>query len=151
MRVETRAAVLSDALHVAENLRIADKEELLAGGTEDFKQCLVDSFTSSSICRVALVDGVPVAVLGVCDSGIAGVGVIWMLGTDGIYKISRQFLKGSMRELRMLANEYKTLFNYVYTDNKLSIKWLEWLGFTIDKQRDSSEFFRMFYRNVENV
>lgn len=151
MRTGTRAADLQDALFVAANLRIADKEELVAGGTEDFAQCLADSFSMSRICRVAVADDVPVAIFGVCDSGTAGVGVIWMLGTDGLYKISRQFLKGSEQEISLMANGYKTLFNYVHVNNKLSIKWLEWLGFTIDKPGDSSELFRMFYRNVENV
>jgi len=150
MKVETRAAFLSDALHVAHNLRLADKEELRAGGTDDYIACLSESFASSSVCRVALVDGVPVAVLGVCDSKLDGVGIIWMLGTDGIYKISRQFLKGSARELSLLSAGYKTLFNYVYSENRLSIKWLEWLGFTIDNE-ESGESFRMFYRNVDNV
>ena len=150
MKAETRDAVLSDAIHVAHNLRLADKEELRAGGTDDYVACLSESFAASTVCRVALVDDVPVAVFGVCDSKLDGVGIIWMLGTDGIYKISRKFLKGSAHEVRLLSGGYRTLFNYVYSENRLSIKWLEWLGFTIDDDLQM-ESFRLFYRNVENV
>ncbi|HQQ75639.1 MAG TPA: hypothetical protein PK031_10865, partial [Pseudomonadales bacterium] len=95
MIIETRNATIDDALFIAENIRPADVAELAAAGYTDIKAAVECSFSTSKKCRVATVDGIPVAILGVCDSAIKGVGVIWMLGTDGIYSISKRFLLGS--------------------------------------------------------
>ncbi len=59
---------------------------------------------------------------------LAGVGSVWLLGTDEVDKHPREFLKFSAEWRRKLFDRYEVLRNVVDTKNTSSIRWLRWMG-----------------------
>ena len=68
-----------------------------------------------------------------CSFGVApiegtNIGSAWLLGTRRLPTIKKFFLKHSAERMEGLLEGFDYLTNYVMRSNKLSIKWLEWLG-----------------------
>ena len=68
-----------------------------------------------------------------CSFGVApiegtNIGSAWLLGTRRLPRIKKFFLKHSKERMMELLDGFDYLTNYVMRSNKLSIKWLEWLG-----------------------
>ena len=68
-----------------------------------------------------------------CSFGVSSIngtniGSAWLLGTRRLPSIKKFFLKHSRERMMDLLDGYDYLTNYVLRSNKLSIKWLEWLG-----------------------
>jgi hypothetical protein len=68
-----------------------------------------------------------------CSFGVApiegtNIGSAWLLGTRRLPTIKKFFLKHSKERMEGLLEGFDYLTNYVMRSNKLSIKWLEWLG-----------------------
>jgi hypothetical protein len=147
-----RDAIQSDVDHVADHLREADMIELRAAGFTDPAGEVRRGWTGSDWTRSVLVDGVPSILYGVAPTGLRGCGSPWMLATDGIRAITRPFLLGSRGEVERMRAAYGFLVNQVHQENALSIRWLKWLGFTIDLEpagRDGQFFtFTMGALNV---
>lgn len=62
------------------------------------------------------------------------VGEVVFLASDPlIEEHKKEFIKKSKGTVEMLLENYDYLYNYVSSDNKDSIRWLEWLGFKIYK------------------
>jgi hypothetical protein len=123
--------------HIADNLREADIIELAITSPDDpVRQILADSVRSSRWAIAAEVDGVPAILYGVAPSEHdPNVGVPWMLATDDLLKVRREFLARCRREVRLMQQRYLVLANEVHRDNAVAIRWLEWLGFTVDRSR----------------
>lgn len=64
------------------------------------------------------------------------IGVPWLLATDELPKVQRQFLPESLKWVERVNDRYDLLFNYVYAGNKVSIRWLKWLGFSFIRKID---------------
>lgn len=124
-----RPSVLHDCALIADNIREADRREILAMSGKEPLEAMVNGFLYSDNPRTVLVGDTPVAMFG---SGEVepGVGMVWLLGTDGIHDVSLWFLRVSSYWLSQLYDEYALLFNYVDERNTVHIKWLKWLGFT---------------------
>jgi hypothetical protein len=68
-----------------------------------------------------------------CSFGVApingtNIGSAWLLGTRRLPKIKKFFLKHSAEKVSELLDGFDYLTNFVMRSNKLSIRWLEWLG-----------------------
>lgn len=78
------------------------------------------------------VEGKVVCIFGVNPlPGPMAVGIIWLLGTEEFHKYTRRFARSCREVFEMLTKGYHYLFNYIHSENKTSIEWLKWLGFTI--------------------
>ena len=77
-------------------------------------------------------DGLPLAAVG-DTMHVIGVGVPWMVTTDHIASDPRHFLRASRAVLGDMLRRHHTLLNYVDARNAAAIRWLSWLGFTIDE------------------
>jgi hypothetical protein len=86
--------------------------------------------SASDWATVVAVDGVP-AISTAYSAGVK-VRVPWMLATDDIRAIGREFLLGSHGEVDRMRKSYALLINNVHSKNTLSMRWLKWLGFIID-------------------
>lgn len=81
-------------------------------------------------------------------------GIPWLLGTDALDNLKVSFMKYSRSfvNLFMFDDEVDFLTNYVSATHTASIKWLEWLGFTVnyDKEiylKDKSVVFYQFWKH----
>ena len=137
------------ALYIADHMRQADTDEVWAAARKSPREAMLDALYLPGRSVVVLVDSVPCAMLGVVTQSVLfGHGVVWMLGTDEAMKHRRLFLELSPPVIREMLDLYPYLFNYVHSENKQSIRWLSWLGFTIEPPAPygvSGELFHKFH------
>lgn len=141
-----RDATIDDARHVAHNLRQGDIDELKAYKDKIRPEItVIEGFLESKYCKAVTVDGVAVMIYGLTPSGIPHEGVVWMLSTDGINDISREFVRGCKREVALMKDQYpKKIFNYVHKDNTVAKTWLKWLGFNVNESEHCVLGFQYF-------
>ncbi len=153
MEVRWRCATTEDILVVAENMRYIDRKELeLAGGGEPF-EVVRKGFENSIYCRCIDIDGVPAALFGVRRPFILSKrGLIWLLATEAMAKIKKNFVKNSIDYVNEAFEYADLLENYVWIENKKSIRWLKWSGFNFDPPKPyglKKALFLHFYKEKE--
>ena len=117
-------------VHLADNLRGSDAAEVKASSGIAPRDCLHLSFRMSSHAYAVLDRaGEPVAIFGAVPHPVPGIGIVWMLGTDGIKRNAAAIARQTRPRLDDLNRAYVTLWNYVDARNALSLRWLRWGGF----------------------
>ena len=138
-------AKIGHAKFIARNLRQSDLIELEAGGQS--RSAVVFSFAQSNYCRAMLApDGNPFVIWGV--GGVPerkDLGCVWMLATEAFEKHAFSFLRICMAEVEEMGRLYSVLANYVYGQNKKSMRWLRGLGFSVCCEANSKGF-HFFYK-----
>ena len=121
---------LDHVLIISQNMREDDLIELEALGHNDPYIALNKSFDLTKRPWTATLEGEPIFMFGVVPiSELTGLGSPWLLGTEGITKAKRQFIKECRIYMSMMLEEYPRLSNCVDCRNEVSIRWLKWLGF----------------------
>ena len=130
-----RPAVWSDIAPIAATMRPNDISEVQAasGSTPEgaLTEGLLTTLFGGKALTICLPDGTPVGMMGVTHSGQADVGVIWMLASEGLATIQRQFIRESRKYIDEITRGYRVVFNYSDARNELHHRWLQWTGFTI--------------------
>jgi len=124
---------LKDALsYIAENLRPDDRAELAATSAIPPEEAvLLSADVSSDAWLILDRANTPIGVFGVAPHVVPGVGVAWLLGTDGLLKEALSVARQTAQYVQELHRDYAVLWNYVDARNALSIRWLQWAGFTV--------------------
>lgn len=133
---------------IADNMREADAVEVRASGGYTPIEALELSMKKSIRSVIVYADDVPLTALGVAPKGIlSDVGIPWLLSAEQSLKHKREFLKLSPPVIDEMLDIYPKLINYVHNKNKLSIRWLKWLGFTIENPEPirTGELFHRFH------
>jgi hypothetical protein len=126
-----------DVLYVATHLREKDFDEVYAIFGESPHISTIKGW-AASVCRgiISNKDGVAVGIFGVRPAEpLSRVGVVWLLGTDGLDKIKKFFMSISKPIIEEMAKGFDVLFNYVDARYEKTLRWLKWCGFTIDEPR----------------
>ena len=133
----------NDMYYIGENLREQDRKEIaLSDGIEAVEACVTSYIFSDVIQAIEGDNGLPVGITGVTDKSI------WLLGTEGLTKT-----KSHRRQLCIYGREWVEyclefaggmIENYVYSENRDSIRWLKHLGFTIEKPEPYGPVGAMF-------
>ena len=126
---------------ISPHLRQQDIDEIHAACDWPVEAAVAFSIAHSEKGFTALLDGIPCAVFGVNN------GIIWLVATDEITTHPVAFFRHSRRIFNNLKEGYSLLENYVHVSNTLSIRWLRWLGFSIEPPRNG--FHHVFYTNKE--
>ena len=126
---------------IAPYLRQQDIDEIHAACDWPVDAAIAYSIAHSEKGFTALIDEVPCAIFGVNN------GIIWLVATDEIARHPVAFFRHSRKIFNKLKEGYTLLENYVHVSNTLSIRWLRWLGFTIETPRNG--FHHVFYTNKE--
>lgn len=116
-------------------MRRADELEVLRmGRISDPYLALAEGVEESEVSLAAYTDHGVACLVGVYKASLLGrEGYIWLLGHSDLERYAVRFLKESRRVLAALLADYTLLENYVDAENTLTLRWLEWLGFTIDR------------------
>lgn len=115
-------------------VRQADRDEVLASAGKPIESLLGECVRTSVSAWVGLVDGEPICLFGLASpSLLSDTGIPWMIGTDGIDQYSKAFLRRSLWVVAMWRSDYPVLRNWVDVRNKTAIRWLRWLGFTLNE------------------
>lgn len=131
-------------------MRDADRREVMASHGHTPEAAINYAVNSSSFTAVGVIAGDICCVFGVASHSIlGGKGSPWLLGTDGIVKHYRSFLPYSRLVVADMTKVCPVLENYVHVENKVSINWLRWLGFSFDPPApygSAGQLFQRFYK-----
>lgn len=90
---------------------------------------------------------------GVAPMDDQGFGCPWMLASDLLNEVTVEFLRRNKEVLSGMSAGYDFLFNYAWSKNTTHLRWLKWLGFTIDSSPiifgKNGEIFYGFYKFKE--
>jgi len=133
MVAKVRLCEPGDIEYIAANMRTIDVEEIKLAGNHSPLECLTDGVNHSTYCRVIEINGRPAAILGLVPTNILGrTGIIWLLGTDDIELHAKAFCELCRQELAAMMKRAERVENFVWAENKVSIRWLKWLGFEFE-------------------
>lgn len=132
-RIEITAGTLAHVHQIIDGLREIDKLELSLLG-EPRERVLV-GWGMSTYRGILLADDEPIVVYGVAPSPFNdGDGCPWMVATNAIERVPRQFLHASTVEIERMRMGFNELRNATHRDNHMSIRWLKWLGFRVSDE-----------------
>lgn len=130
--IEIRPAHIDDALRI--NVRAVDCREIWRMSMSDPEVALKRAISMSRESYTATFGGDIIGIFGVRTASVINrVGTPWLLGSDLITTVPFEFLAQSKEYIEKLKVGYTLLQNYVDVENRVSIRWLRWLGFKIDK------------------
>ena len=133
-KIEIREVEDGDIAVLVRNMRKHDVQEVNAATRMGVRTAVETSVSLSTYAKTGLVNDELVCMWGVCPiSLLSSSGSPWMLGTDLIEKKQRIFLRRSKPWIEDIRKDYKQLENHVDERNTLSVKWLKWLGFEMNK------------------
>lgn len=117
---------------IAKNMRNDDVTEVWHSANFTPHQAVRLSFQKSVKSWTIMLEGEPIGMFGLATPNVLGeLGVPWLLGTNGMLKIRKQFVKESGKYVEEMLGMYPKLTNFVHSSNAASMRWLSWLGFEI--------------------
>jgi len=124
----------ADALALASDLRAADRQEIRAASGLTPEAALRRSWAfSTHVWAARDGEGRPIALWGVGPlSLVGGRGCPWLLASDAFEQFGREIGRQSRKRLADIRRLYPELENRVDARHMKAIRWLAWLGFTID-------------------
>lgn len=146
-RVRIEPATREHARMLARTMRQADANEVWAAAGVMPLTGLVCSLGLSEKAWSGFYDDRLVCMFGVSRlSLLSGQGAPWMLGSEDLPKYAIPFLRRNRDYVEDMRQGYEALVNYVDARNLLSIRWLKWLGFTIEDPQPWGPFRLPFHR-----
>lgn len=143
--VEIRAPRAGDAAYVADHLREADLDELIAAGLDDIEGVIQEGIEMSALCWTATADGRPLCVFGVREW--EGRGVPWLLGTAEMVDHKRAFITEAPAYIELMLESFPVLINHVHAANEQAVRWLKRAGFALAEPHahpNTGELFQLF-------
>ena len=132
---------------IANDMRPADILEIWVARKVTPLEALVDGWAKSHYSTVAMCDGEPLVMYGLVKGDIlSGHGVVWMLGANSSLKYKRQFFIQTPPVIEQMLNICSKLYNMVHSKHTESIRWLEWLGFTIEDPQPHGPYNELFHK-----
>lgn len=133
---------------VAADMRAADTAEVWASSLATPRQALETSLSCSTTAFAGLVDGAPACLFG---SGpvnlLTRTGGVWLLGTAAIDRHAMAFARRNRAMLPELFGDlWDTLTNRVDARNRVTRRWLRWLGARFEPAEPFGPFGLPFQR-----
>jgi hypothetical protein len=145
---EIATATRADLESLLPALRQADIDEIRAASGLTPEAALKRSFALSTHVWVAREDRAAVIALwGVGPLSLsAGKGCPWLLASAHFDHCTRQIVKLSRPMLARMRAAYPYLENHVDARNRRAVRWLDWLGFSIEPPAPWGVERRLFHR-----
>lgn len=141
--------------HIATHMREADRHEVWASHRHSPLEALEASLNVSRMAWCCLVEGKPAFMWGVADCGssvLTSYGTPWLLGTENILAVGREFVRQCRTYVAVMQKPYDVLINYVHAENVVSLRWLKWCGFQPgERVQINNESFYRFWRVKSHV
>lgn len=133
-------------------LRAADRIEVAATTDIPAHEALRDSIIHSPrYCKAGFADGELACVFGVGSGLLSTTGCPWLLGSDRIARHPAAFIRRCKPYLDDMTQGFRYLENWVHADNRVAIRWLRWLGFTLEPPAPwgiKGALFHHFFKEV---
>ena len=135
---------------IARNMREADRREVWASHRHTPGEALEHALLGSELAWTCFVHGRPAFMWGAARQGglMSRAGAPWLLGTPAILTVRHEFLRQCPAYIARMLERFSRLENFVHAENRVSLRWLRWCGFTINKTPIvfNSEKFFLFWR-----
>ena len=119
--------------YIADHMRDEDVAEVWASNNHTPWESIDVSMSMTDWAVVIEANGIPLAVLGLRRANmLTGSGVPWLLSSEDALDHKRSFLELTGPVIQEMLDKCPRLVNYVHVENKLSVRWLKWLGFKLD-------------------
>lgn len=126
-----RLACNEDAHILAPKMRKQDVEEVQASsGLEPLEALLFSMQFSDEVYAIIAGDEEVIGLFGVTPTEDPIVGCPWLLASDRLPEVSKEFIPQSLEWVNQINKKYPILRNYVDARNRIAIRWLGYLGFT---------------------
>lgn len=132
-------ATLEHAEYIAERVRDADRDELWASNLMTPIKVMTAGIKYAKHVTTGLDDDEPVVMWGVYRPCLlTSYGIPWMVGTHKLDEkdVSVAFLKRCREPLVAFFKEFDILENYVDARNVRAIRWLRFMGFTVEEEAE---------------
>ncbi|MBB6211013.1 hypothetical protein [Novispirillum itersonii] len=141
---------------LAPRLRAADVAEVWAAHRALPEQALAGSLAVSDWAGAGVVGGRVEALFGVAaDAGDPHTGIVWLLASPVLEAHPLTVLRYSRMVVDHWQRRYRLLTNWVDARNRVSLRWLRWLGFTVFPAvpygPDGERFHRVEWRVEQRV
>tara|TARA_R100000951_G_scaffold43437_1_gene36621 strand:+ start:3337 stop:3795 length:459 start_codon:yes stop_codon:yes gene_type:complete len=143
---QIRRATVSDAIEVANNLRIEDKLEVEGLG-HSVLGLPYSVVISNEAVTFSTKTGVICGVAGIVKDGDAG--IVWMLCTPDLVAEPITFVRGAKRWLSEQEHKYSYLWNLTSLENKFHHKLLKMLGFKALQVVQPPPFYKPYLEIVK--
>lgn len=152
--IKLRPPLPGDIDHLAKHMRQQDVDEVWASNHLTPKQAIQQGITASQHVVVAS-DGDPFFIYGIVSMGLlSDTGVPWALGTDKILQYKRPLLSTAPFVISRMLELYARLCNHVDARNTVSVRWLQHMGFTMERAEPygpDGVYFHKFTMVRDNV
>ncbi len=137
VRIQTVAATDAHGLELAERLRAADRDEVLASsGDVSLVDVILDGLRKSAEAWATLFDGRLACVWGVVpmsDDLVGGrIGCGWLLTTQEVERHPKALWKASLAALPALLDRWDELVNAIDVRHLQALRWAVRLGFRLE-------------------
>lgn len=143
---------LEDISKIGQNLRDIDIFECEEASGMTAQESLLYGLNHALYIKAIFAEGEPVAAFGVTAvRGVEDCGVVWLLATKDVYKAKSTLINLGHKYVAEMLAVRPRLINLVSVDNKISIKWLERLGFIMEDPKPvgiNNKEFRIFHMEV---
>jgi hypothetical protein len=117
------------------DLREGDRREIAALGVTKLAG-LGLSLQRSLWADAYLIDGEVAAISGLALGSLLGSeATLWLLTGTPVNRHKKDFLRLTRQRLAEVRRHWPVLVNYVHADYREALRWLRWLGFTIEPPR----------------
>jgi len=139
------AATMALAMDMAPFMREEDVAEVRASAGFDPQEALEASVRWSAQSYAARFDGELAAIFGIGPASfLSGVGIPWLLCTPTLLRHPHTFHRASQAFVAAWLDEYTSLEQMVDLRNRVSLRWLKHLGFTIEAPQSWGVERRLF-------
>lgn len=152
LAIEIVPAERVHASYVACRLRAADEAEARAMSASEPAIALRKTMGLSLEAWAGIAGGEPVCIFGLGIGSLGGgVGRPWLMGTPALEANAIAFLRRNRAMVRHWLGLCSTLENWVDDRHAVSMRWLRWLGFTLDDPAPFGPYrlpFRRFHQEA---
>jgi hypothetical protein len=134
VRYEIVPATHAHAVELAATMRRADVEELAALGYAPLPAIEVSMVTSRDVWA-GKADGRVMCIFGVSTATVLSDEAFpWLLTAQDMPRHAKIFLRLNRDYIAAIKTQYRLLWGLVCETNTTSIRWLSWLGFSVEPE-----------------
>lgn len=132
---------------LSENMTRDDRIEVMLSHGHTAQDAIEKGLEVSKFTTVGCVGDDVCCIFGVTEKSLlTRHGIPWMLTTDKMELHKRILMEGSIDVVNEMKRHFNHLENYVYVENKRSVRWLKWLGFEFDEPEPHGKYQQPFMR-----